>query len=142
MKRSERGGLELDLMAIPHVHLGGWAKVGSRGTPIGAWTLRTLSRDLIGINVKVWEESTYRDDARKYSFRVSFRERGGGEEWSVWSRYEIALPKGDQRYRFKGVYVNSVDDALNVIGDDLRELLLNIKADVDHLLAFYGATGT
>ena len=139
MKRTERG-LELDLQAIPYVHLGGWAKVGSKGNPIGAWTLRTLSRDLLGINVKVWGDTDrHRDESRTYAFRVSFRERGGGVDWAEWSRYEIRLPKGDTRYRFKGAYINSVDDALNVIGEDLRELLLNIKADIEHLLAFYGA---
>jgi hypothetical protein len=134
-------GFELDLQAIPYVNEGGWARVGSRGTPIGAWTLRTLSRDLLGVNIKVWEESN-RDSYRSYSFRVSFRERGGGEEWSVWSRYDVNIPKGSSCYRFNGVRVNSIDDARVAVGADLRELLLNIKADVDHLLAFYGAVGT
>jgi hypothetical protein len=92
----------------------------------------------------VWVEEDYSrssDESRTYAFCVQFRERGGGVEWGYWSRYKVTLPTGKGSYRFKGVHVHTVDDALSIIGEPLREVLLNIKADVDHLLTFYGAVG-
>jgi hypothetical protein len=79
-------GLELDLLAIPHVHLGGWACVSTRGERLGAWTLRTLSRDLLGVHVGVWVEEDYSrssDESRTYAFCVQFRERGGGSSGGI-----------------------------------------------------------
>ncbi len=130
-------GFELDLEAIPYVN--GWTNVYMRNS-VGAWMLRTLSRDLLGVRVGVWMED--RETAyNAYSFRVEMRERGCGEQWAVWSRYSLRVARGNGAYKYKGIYVNSLADALSASGDEINEVLSNIKADIDHLMAFFGATG-
>ena len=101
--------------------------------------LRTFSKDLLGIRLAVWLED--RETAYvAYSFRVEYRERGCGEQWAVWSRYLLKVARGNGAYKYKGQYVNTLADALSVSGDEINEILSNLKSDVDHLLAFYGAT--
>ena len=130
-------GFELDLEAIPYVDK--WTKVHMRNAK-GAWMLRTLSRDLLGIRIAVWLEDRETSYVA-YSFRVEMRDRGCGEHWAVWSKYLLRVARGNGAYRYKGQCVNTLSDALKVSGDDINEVLSNIKNDVDHLLAFYGATG-
>ena len=130
-------GFELDLDAMPYVN--SWTHVYMRNA-LGAWMLRTLSRDLLGVRVAVWKEKS--ETAHNvYSFRVEMRERGCGEQWAVWSRYELRVANGNGVYKFKGRYVNTLADALSASGDDINEVFDNIKADIDHIISFFGATG-
>lgn len=94
--------------------------------------LRTLSKDLLGVRVYLWSGGSGRsgDPERPYVLGVEHKERGV-QEWSAWSRIEVALPKKAQHER---LYDLSKHPNLK----RAREALI---ADVEHLLAFYGAVG-
>tara|TARA_B100000927_G_scaffold281610_1_gene267337 strand:+ start:654 stop:1079 length:426 start_codon:yes stop_codon:yes gene_type:complete len=111
-----------------------WNEVSVRNA-IASWMMRTLSRDLLGVRVTVWKND--QKSRYTYTFHVDFRERGGGVEWNVYTRYVVDVPVGLGRY--KSFKVHTLADATEIEGPEIERVFFSIREDISHLLTFYGA---
>ena len=129
---------DLDLvqfrMRLPLVNH--WNAVSVRNAFV-SWMMRTLSADLSAIRVTVYKEKGKYQSCYTYTFRVDFRERGGGE-WSAYTRYVVDVPAGLGSY--KGSKIHTLADALHLAFPEINRVFSSVGEDISHLLTFYGAT--